>query len=496
MRRFSLIASVLLGLSVFAVFSAASKNRTKTAENASISRLLFTETARYEPLSWLRGGERFPEGGELVIQDQTGRHRLVPEFAASVDGDVAFDGNSVVFSGREHAADPWQVYEVTLANGHLRRITQTPDDCIRPLYLPGGRVVYAHRDGARFVLETAALEDGKATRLSFAPGDSLPNDVLRDGRILFSAGYPLGSEEAAELYTVYSDGSGVEAYRCDHGRSRFAGKQINSGDILFTERRGVGRFTSALAEEEAVAVPEGDYSGGIAETAPGELLVSWRLAPGQAFVLKVWKGEGTGIREQAIEKANAGPSTSPSPSLSSGSGSGRDDKAIVATTLQAVVAPAGMSLVEPVVVAPRPVPNRHPSALHEWSYSNLLALNAAIHRGGRLDAKNIATVRLWTQAADGSTHLLGSSLVEKDGSFFIQVPGDTPLRFELLDASGKVIERERGWMWARGGEQRICVGCHAGPERAPDNAVPAVLLRSTEPVKMTGTVTSSAKGGR
>jgi hypothetical protein len=322
MGRLPLIACVLLGLAIFAVFSAASKNRTKTAQNASISRLLFTETARYEPLSWLRGGERFPEGGELVIQDQTGRHRLVPEFAASVDGDVAFDGNSVLFSGREHATDPWQVYEVTPANGHLRRITQTTHDCIRPLYLPGGRVVYACRDGARFVLETAALEDGKATRLSFAPGDSLPNDVLRDGRILFSAGYPLGSEEAAELYTVYSDGSGVEAYRCDHGRSRFAGKQISDGDILFAERRGVGRFTSALAEEMAVAVPEGDYSGGIAETAPGELLVSWRLAPGQAFVLKVWKGEGTGIREQGIGEAKAGPSTSPSPSLSSGSGSG------------------------------------------------------------------------------------------------------------------------------------------------------------------------------
>jgi hypothetical protein len=340
--------------------------------------------------------------------------------------------------------------------------------------------------------------------------------VLRDGRILFSAGYPLGSAEAAELYMVYSDGSGVEAYRCDHRRSRFAGKQIRSGDILFAERRGMARFTSALAEEEAVAVPEGDYSGGIAETAPGELLVSWRLAQGQAFVLKRWKGEGIGIRDQGIAVAKAGPSTSPSPSLNSGSGSGRDDRTEAVRDTSGAKAPVDRrpldvraesrtypqaqvstaSLVEPVVVAPRPVPNRHPSALHEWSYSNLLALNAAIHRGGALDAQNIATVRLWTQAADGSAHLLGSSPVEKDGSFFIQVPGDTPLRFELLDASGKVMERERGWMWARGGEQRICVGCHAGPERAPDNAVPAVLLRSTEPVKMTGTVTSSGKGGR
>src|SRR5258707_6862622 len=110
MRRLSLIASVLFSLAVFALFSAGSQNHAKTSKNASISRLLFTETARYEALAWLKGGERFPEGGEVGIQDQTGRHPLVPGFAASVDADVAFDGNSVVFSGREHAADPWQVY--------------------------------------------------------------------------------------------------------------------------------------------------------------------------------------------------------------------------------------------------------------------------------------------------------------------------------------------------------------------------------------------------
>jgi hypothetical protein len=36
------------------------------------------------------------------------------------------------------------------------------------------------------------------------------------------------------------------------------------------------------------------------------------------------------------------------------------------------------------------------------------------------------------------------------------------------------------------GEQRICVGCHVGPERASENRVPAVLLRTTTPVDLTG----------
>jgi len=38
----------------------------------------------------------------------------------------------------------------------------------------------------------------------------------------------------------------------------------------------------------------------------------------------------------------------------------------------------------------------------------------------------------------------------------------------------------------RPSEQRSCVGCHAGPERAPENKVPEILNRILAPVKMLG----------
>ena len=77
----------------------------------------------------------------------------------------------------------------------------------------------------------------------------------------------------------------------------------------------------------------------------------------------------------------------------------------------------------------------------------------------------------------------------------VQVPGDQPLQIELLDAAGKTLKRESGFFWMRGGEQRGCVGCHAGPETAPENAVPMVLLKSTTPADMTGGITHEASGG-
>jgi hypothetical protein len=93
---------------------------------------------------------------------------------------------------------------------------------------------------------------------------------------------------------------------------------------------------------------------------------------------------------------------------------------------------------------------------------------------------------VYTRDENNSAKLLGSAPVESDGSFFVQVPGDQPLQIELLDASGKTLNRESGFFWMRRGEQRGCVGCHAGPETAPENAVPAVLLKSTTPADLTG----------
>ena len=136
------------------------------------------------------------------------------------------------------------------------------------------------------------------------------------------------------------------------------------------------------------------------------------------------------------------------------------------------------------MVAPRATPNRHPSALHPWTTGNLLALDSRLSRSGELNIAP-ATVRVETLGESGSIVTLGTAPVAADGSFFVKAPGDRPLRFVLLDAQGRTLRQEHGWFWVHSGEQRICVGCHTGPERAPDNRVPQILERSTTPADMT-----------
>jgi hypothetical protein len=148
--------------------------------------------------------------------------------------------------------------------------------------------------------------------------------------------------------------------------------------------------------------------------------------------------------------------------------------------------------VQPVLIAERAIPNRHPSGLHDWPNANLLCLNAYTSKY-QFAAGSIHSVRLYTPDDSGNPTLLGTAPVERDGSFFVQVPTEKPLQIELLDSAGKTLKREAGFFWMRRGEQRGCVGCHAGPETSPENAVPMILLKSTTPADLTGA--QNASGG-
>jgi hypothetical protein len=428
--------------------------------------IIVTAAPAYDPLAALRGGERFPKGAHLLLMHEGNAEPLVAGFAASADANVSFDAKAVLFAGKQAASDPWQIWELTLADHSLHKVIAGASDTIRPFYLPFGQVVYARRTPNGFRLEAAGkaapsalaaidADAGSAVLpLSYLQASTIPADVLLDGRILFEAGFPLGSGSTPELFLVYSDGSGVESYRCDHGRARWGGKQLASGDVIFTHGASLARFTSPLAHEAPIVASHAEYAGAIAETATGDWLVSARVAASTHYAPK--------FTHYSLELWRPG-----------------------AGSMQTVLAKSGEDLVEPVLLAPRTRPKHHPSGLHAWSYANMLALDARQSRAGDLKVTP-ASVRLEALDAVGHAVVMGTAPVEADGSFLVKTPADRPIRFALLDAKGVTLRQERGWFWIRGGEQRICVGCHTGPERSSENRVPAVLLRTTTPFDLSG----------
>ena len=393
---------------------------------------VYTETPRYDAKAWTTGADRFPSGAKLVLVTPANRRPVAPDFFASADAAVSYDASHILFSGKRTQTDHWQIYEVALTGGTPRQWTTAPSDCLRPQYLPDGRIVYTRVTRAGAFLEVSGPTP---VRLTYGPARVLTADVLRDGRILFeAAATPTGPRE---LYVVYPDGTGVESMRCDHTADRSEARQISTGDVIFRTGDHLAKFTAALAKQSPVGTLEA--TGAIAEVTPNTWIVTGKRG---LFLYDLTTRAAKDLDAQAVQ---------------------------------------------PVVVATRTPPRRFPTALVPTrTTGNLLCLDVRIAKPA-LDG-DIRKVRFFTQ-----TQTLGEAPVEKDGSFYVQLPADQPLRMELVDAAGKVARAEHGWFWMKPSEQRVCVGCHAGPERTSENKVPAVLLRTTIPTNLTGTTTKQGK---
>jgi formylglycine-generating enzyme required for sulfatase activity len=79
--------------------------------------------------------------------------------------------------------------------------------------------------------------------------------------------------------------------------------------------------------------------------------------------------------------------------------------------------------------------------------------------------------------------ILGTIDVEKDGSAMFQVPYNTPLALQPLDADGKALALMRSWMTAMPGEVLSCIGCHESQNDAPPSKPAIASLKPRQSIK-------------
>jgi cytochrome c553 len=200
-----------------------------------------------------------------------------------------------------------------------------------------------------------------------------------------------------------------------------------------------------------------DASGRFRAPAPlpdGRLLVAWRPNQGHARAVETTFGiyrfdPATGRREQVIQ-----------------------DVAWHSTQAKLVV--------------PRPMPDARSSVVREDDHEGkLYAIDVNVHDlGARLPqgaAKRLRIVEgVPAAAAPPSRRLLGEIPLADDGSFQVQIPANTPVQLQLLDADGLAI-RSSAWVWVRNHGAQGCVGCHEDQERTPPNRF-VRALQSPAPV--------------
>ncbi len=139
----------------------------------------------------------------------------------------------------------------------------------------------------------------------------------------------------------------------------------------------------------------------------------------------------------------------------------------------------GFALLEPIPLAPRPVPPAIEDRTLPQRNDALVYLEDVYTGPGTKDVPRgtIKNLRLFTYhfgyqrlagidhriGADGpweAKRVLGTVPVEADGSALFRVPARTPISFQPLDAEGKAVALMRSWMTAMPGETASCVGCH------------------------------------
>ena len=149
-----------------------------------------------------------------------------------------------------------------------------------------------------------------------------------------------------------------------------------------------------------------------------------------------------------------------------------------------------------VTLAPRPVPAGRSSIVDPTrDYGQFYCLDSyrsdrpeiASVRPGQISKvrfiRGLPDARRAGAPADSATHatpllpeeVLGEIPVEADGSFFVDVPPEVPLRMETLDADGNVLMSMKRWLWVMPREGRGCIGCHEDREMVPPNFHPAAL---------------------
>ncbi|MEG1543197.1 MAG: SUMF1/EgtB/PvdO family nonheme iron enzyme [Tannerellaceae bacterium] len=139
----------------------------------------------------------------------------------------------------------------------------------------------------------------------------------------------------------------------------------------------------------------------------------------------------------------------------------------------------GMAYLEPVLMEERRTPPVIPSQVKPESTTGTVFIQDLYAGDGLKDIPRGTVKRLrigtydfspWQQGGllgtigmDGPwdiKRIVGEVEVEADGSVMFDVPANTPLFVQPLDAEGKALQLMRSWFTAMPGEILSCVGCH------------------------------------
>lgn len=417
---------------------------------------------------------------------------------------VSFDGRSILVAMAKDGERFYHIYRLPIEGGQPVRLTDGPFHDIDPTEMPDGRIVFTstriglfeeyHNPPSRalFVMSAEGREIHPITNTFIFDNESR---ILADGRIVFIRSdnfFDRGKVETL-LHAVHPDGTeGYTEFGLENGpeyggrlRAFYCGSPapMPDGRLAFVSSPGItlGRLGSAQKDWRHFRLDAGD----VAATVDGRLLctIADRVPLDLPQAKKSKKARGIDMVYNKIGLIDPN----------------GDSK-------QAVVVYRSEEPIHSVVaIGARPRPPIIPEKVDPQTVNAVGTTGTLFCHDARLTKNNTAGwphVRaIRVLAGKGlnvrSSHSyivhagtevveLGTVPLAPDGSFCIEVPADTAIAFQAVDAEGRSELNEMSWIYVRPGEQRSCIGCHQSRQATPPFAATVARASVIPPLKMLG----------
>ncbi len=416
---------------------------------------------------------------------------------------VSFDGKWVCFSMAREGDAFFHLYRISTEGGAPEQLTDGPFFDIEPAELPDGRIVFVSTRAGTF--EEYHSPPSRALYVMNADGSDIhpitntiifdnEPEVLADGRILFLRSdnfFDRGKVETL-LHATFPDGTrGYTEFGLDNG-PEYGGRlrafncgspaPMPDGRVAYVSRTGitVGRMGYAQEHLRHFRFEAGD----VAALPDGRLLCT---VARHVTVEAGTNGSPKRYRDLSYETISVlDPSTQPS-------------------VLTAVYDAPGAPLHSLAYLGARPRPPLRPaqaappSAGSEKTTGILFCQDARLTKNTTAGWDQVRAIRvlagkgLTTRSghsyivhAGNETVDLGTVPLAPDGSFCVEVPADTPLALQAVDAEGRSELNEMSWLYVRPGERRACVGCHHARQAAPLAHAPRAMALMAPPLQLLG----------
>ena len=444
--------------------------------------------------------------------------------------EVSCDGQKILFAmRREKSRDGFHIFEINADGSSLRQLTDGNCNDVDPCYLADGRIAfcsdrcgwqeYYHQERSR-VLYVMSGNGGNIRQITFNPNQDYEPFALRDGRLIYSS-YRFYAQDGSEgplrgehmglarietvLRACNPDGSADNLfYGSMRGSFYVPMRPMPFGD-QFAGWHGRGYHVGVSVSQQK-EMPDGKI---ICTTPAGLTLVDPALAPLDCEmpiypeVVNLAGGEEVYIHNYD-DMNPVGRFTSPYPAGDGWAwvshapwhdarvnGYGIYLMNLATRELDLIYDDPEMSDVDPVPIAPQPKPLVRASTLQTVAAAGtpiaatgFIFCNSVFNTDQPFDQKAVCYVRVLEGVQMGQSiaanaafrsRILGTVPIHPDGSFYVEVPSDVPVRFELLDEDGRMLIHETEFNYVRPGETKGCSGCHENRKETSPNFRPLAL---------------------